>query len=394
MPNEIKPRRGFSSELASKLEPSVRSLARPLAESLLQARADVHRSKDLQAVFQQAREEEHPIGWLADNLTVRLAGIWGTDLAEAAEAARYLADEFDQLGEGIFVVSSETGKVIAKLDESDIYQPAPVPRESGEMAQPLSRIEPGLEAQIITWVFEKEREERITALLRERAHQTALLRQEGDRRLWVATRKGRTRMAEVLSQDHPKTLLEGSGGTSGSFLRHFDVILDPVEGAEPFHLETQSTLRVHDQTTVNLQYDRLNGLRGILPQGWLRELARQLSVRAHREVPPRTVLASNLSSGDIQGPEMWVADPETMLAFLDRLSNRVVVMPVDGSKPIGLTGKIGTLVIPEDFELENREIFGRWEVYARLVCHVVIYDWTKIRTLNVEGLAHQALKVF
>lgn len=395
--------KGSSLDLASKLEPKVTSLAHPSTDFLLQARADVQRDPELQALFRQFQEHRLNVGYevpeqkdeaieaLGDQLASRLAGLWGGNFTEALEAARYLADEYSQIGEGILIVSSQTGKVIAKLDEKDLYQPAPVPRESGGLALPLPRIEPGLEAMIVSWVFEKGREERIETLLAERAEQTALLREEGDRRLWIATRKGRAALAHSLSEDHPMTLLSRSGGTAGSFLRHFDLALQPPESSQAtrafYRLETTMALRVHDPLTTNLRYDRLGSMRGVVVQGWVRDLGRQIAEDAHRRIPlPRVIQAEEITKSWIQTSETWVADPDVLLAFL-KVGRGIPVLPVNGAPTIGLKGKLGTIVVPEIFEVQNREIFGRWEVLATLDVQVYIPDWTQVTVAVIQGLA-------
>lgn len=391
--------KGSSSDLASKLEPKVETLARPATDFLLQARADVQRDSELQALFREFREHWVTVGFevpeektaaveaLADQLASRLAGLWAGNFTEALEAARYLADEYVQLGEGILIVSSQTGKVIAKLDEKDLYQPAPVLRESGELAAPLPRIEPGLEAMIVSWVFEKGREERIHAILAERANQTALLREEGDRRLWIATRKGRAALAHSLSEDHPLTLLSHSGGTAGAFLRHFDLTLEPFEGQyQTYRLETTMALRVHDPLTTNLRYDRLGSMRGAVAQGWVRDLGRQVAEDAHRRVPlPRRIQAEEITKSMVQTSETWVADPDVMLAFL-KVGRGIPILPVNGAPTIGLKSKVGTIVVPETFEVQNREVFGRWEVLATLDVRVHIPDWARITVAVIQGL--------
>lgn len=393
-----------SLDTKSKLEPLVLSQARPSARSLLQARAEVQRDHDLQGLFQQfhpqlAQAFENPgqrnlvIEAFADQITARLTGLWGGDLAEALESARYLADEFAQLGEGIHIVSSETGKVIAKLDEKDLYQPAPVLRESGELVQPLPRIEPGMEAMIVSWVFEKGREERILAILTERAHQTALLREEGDRRLWIATRSGRARLAQSLGEDHPKTLLDRTGGTAGAFLRHFDLVLTPPEGCrgQRYHLEATMALRVNDPLTTNLSYDRLGSMRGVLAQSWVRVLAKELAATWHHSLPlgARPVDISDFTPQMLRTCETWVADPEVMLQFL-RILPKATILPANGAPTLGLKGKVGILVLPEKFDLRNREVFGRWEVCASLDVDVYIPDWSVLTPVDVRGVVPHA----
>lgn len=349
--------KGSNSDLASKLEPTVNTLARPSKDVLLQARADIQRDATLRDLFREAREQGHPESWLADNLTARLAGLWG-NLPEALEASEYLAAEYTQLGEGIMLVSSVTGKVIAKLEESDLYQPAPVLRESGTVATPLTRIEPNLEASLVSWVFEKGREERITAVLAERAHQTALLREEGDRRLWVASRSGRARMARALADDHPKTLLEATDGSSGAFLRLWDVVLEPPSW-EPawkadFTLEATTTLNILDPLTTNLQYDRLGVMRGVVGQAWARSLGLQLARAMHRLLP--------VTSGTLTGG-LYLADPDVLAT----LRTKAPKVPIPGCPTLGVKGsKLGALLVAEESQLRSQEVFGKWEVTATL----------------------------
>jgi hypothetical protein len=83
---------------------------------------------------------------------------------------------------------------------------------------------------------------------------------------------------------------------------------------------------------------------------------------------------------------MWVADPEVMLTFLKAVSTKPI-LPVNGAQTTGLRGKVGTIVVPETFDTQNREIFGRWEVCGTLEVQVFIQDWTKLISVEVQGLA-------
>jgi hypothetical protein len=378
--------KGSSLDLMSRLEPKVESLAKPGHDWLLQGRADVRANKDIQDLF---LEKDRSPEWITDMVASRLAGLWEGNIAEASEVARYLVDEHRQLGEGIFLVSSETGKVIARIDEKDFYQPEPVYRPSGELAPPLPRLQPGMEALIVTHFHEKGREERILSILTERAHQTALLREEGDRRLWIATRAGRARLAEALGENHPKRLLELAGGSAGAFLSHFDIALTPPDGeSRIFYLTATSSLRVNDPLTSNLNYDRLGTLRGVLAQGWVRDLAKQLSIERHLGIPlgGHPINISDITPSILQREEMWVTDPETMLALLKRDRRSSMYLPVDGAYTIGFSGKLGTLIVPEKFDLQSREVFGRWEVTGGLEVSVHIPDWTKITAAEIRGI--------
>lgn len=382
--------KGSSSDLSSKLEPKVDSLAKPSSDWLLQGRAEVQRNADLQDLF---REKDKSVEWVADMVAARLAGLWNGNIGDASQVARYLVDEHRQLGEGVYLVSNETGLVLAKLSEEDIYQPPPVPRTNGNLAMPLPRVHPGTEALIVSHLFEKGREERLTAILAERAEQTALLREEGDRRLWIATRKGRAQLAQSLGENHPKRLLELAGGTAGAFLSHFDLALTPPEGVQGrvLHVSTSSTLRVNDPLTTNLNYDRLGSLRGILAQGWVRDLAKQISIERHLSIPlgGHPINIDDVTPAMIRRCELYVMDPEVMLAFLKKEPRGNMYLPANGAYTIGFSGKVGTLVIPDTFDLQSREISGRWEVSGDLNVEVYIPDWTVLNAIHVQGVAFQ-----
>ena len=389
MPDDLV--RTLEPEGLSKIDPQVRSLARPTASALLQARADIQREASLQELFREARERGHTPEWIADNLSIRLAGIWGGNFAEAVEASRYLADEYFQLGQdAIVLVSQETGQVIAQLSEDDLYDPEPVRREASDhLAQPLRRIRPELAGFIATWNFEKAQEERITALLAARANQTALLRDEGDRRLWMASREGRERVARALSEDHPLTLLEQAGGTAGAFLRHFDLSLDsPPSGALSYRLEASHSILLVDPTTLNLSYDRLGSLRGVLAQTWIRQIAGQLSHAVHGRGRSLNWSVDQLSQSEIEEWQTWAAHPDVYLAFRN-VAPKLACLPTESVLALGLTGKVGTIYVPASFASGSREIFARWVVRNAIQVAVQIDDWSKLVAATVSGVTFQ-----
>jgi hypothetical protein len=351
-------------ELAKRLDPKIETTANPRPDWLLQARADVRSDKDLQAVFIQAKAEDKSPNWLADQVSTRLMARWeGESPDQAAEAALFLADEYFQVAEGIHIVSAETGRIIATVSEDDIYQPAMVPREGGGMATPLPRLDPNLEAFITTWTFEEGREKRILATLVERGHRAIAF---DDPRLHPATRGGRSQIVRDVAEMTPEALLQGLGGTSAAFLGHFDLRTTPPEKAEserceacrdwhatylrPAAIESGATvglcyakqperhpaddpacmhfrgfapepdlegcagakdvLRIGDQTTINIHHDRRAMLRGVLPQGWVREMARLLAVAAHKRGCDRSLDVSEVPTMKSETPSaLWVIPP-------------------------------------------------------------------------------------
>jgi hypothetical protein len=326
---------------------------------------------------------------LTDNLTVRLSGVWGTEhFEEAQQVSRYLADEFFQLGEGIQVVSQVTGKVEAILNEGDLYVPEPVLREDGTLATPLPRIRPELEANLITWTVERERETQILQALTARATQTDLQREEGDYRLLVATRRGRSSIVRDLTQERPKTLLEGAGGTSAAFLRHFNIGEDALE--PPFKVATfRSKMGIQDQTTLNFNYDRAAALRTLVPQGWVRSIAFQLSEDARRQKRVSVVQEDELEASDLEGFPFWVLPPEA-IPVVRQFIPKAQVLPVVGSCCIGFHEDIvGKITVSKSFSSESHEIWDRWEVVGNLP-YIMKVDLCHLRTLIISGIGVDA----
>jgi hypothetical protein len=327
---------------------------------------------------------------LADNLTVQLSGVWGIEhFEEAQQVSRYLADEFFQLGEGIQVVSQVTGKVEAILSEGDLYVPEPVFREDGTLAEtPLPRIRPELEANLITWTVERERETQILQALTARATQTDLQREEGDSRLLVATRSGRSSIVQSLTQERPKTLLKGAGGTSAAFLRHFNIGEDALE--PPFKVATfRSRMGIQDQKTLNFNYDRAAALRTLVPQGWVRNIAFQLSEEARSQKRAAVIQEEELEANDLEGFPFWVLPPEA-IPVVRQFIPKAQVLPVVGSCCIGFPEDIvGEITVSKSFSSESHEIWDRWEVVGNLP-YILKVDLCHLRTLIISGIGADA----
>lgn len=384
-------------ELAHRLDPKIETTANPRPDWLLQARADVNSDPTLQALFRDAKAEGQSPEWLADMVSSRLMGRWeGESPDQAIEAARYLADEYFQVGEGIHIVSTETGRIVATVTEDDIYQPAPLPREGGGMAQPLPRLDPNLEAFITTWTFEAAREDRILMALVEKGQRAIAF---DDPRLQPATRAGRSQIVRDVAEMTPESLLRGTGGTSAAFLQHFDLRTvdweSPrqtlVHGAEPDLegcIEAKSVLHIGDQTTINPHHDRRSMLRGVLPQGWAREMARLLADEAHKRTEVQTLDLSEVPIAGLRAEAtFWVIPPEAIREFVKPLWT---ILPVERAKVIGLQKpKVGTLVVPEQFAAASHELFERWETVADLDFKMWV-DWDAITCLDVTGLEYQA----
>jgi hypothetical protein len=373
------------SGLERQIEPTVISRASPDSADLLQARADIQSHAELQALF-----VSHKGAQLVDHLTTALRKIWPTGVGDPAATAQFIADEYEQIGPtGIHLISTETGRIAAVIREEDIYQPDMVPRESGNMARPLPRIRPELEAAIVTWFHDKDRDKAILEALAKRGHQTALLREMGDPRLLVATKRGRRHIVTELGKLDPQLLLETTGGTAGAFLRYFEFGLPPVETTLT-HLSgtvsTRSVMGVQDPTTTNLHHNRAASLRGALVQGWVREMAAIITRAAHGE--QASTLLDMRTATTLPG-DFWVAPPDMVRPFR-KLNSKVVVFPVEASKPTVVDGKLGYLKVPPAFEAFNLDVFDRWEASTVLDFEMWV-DLTHLRPFLVDGVEVQTL---
>lgn len=379
-------------ELAERPAPIVHSTAQPHARALLLLRTVIQGNREMLDLFEAFRTEHASVDWLRDMVALRVAPLVSEDLPfdTVVEVCQYLADEYHQLGEGYFIVSRDTGRTVHVLSDEDLYDPGLLSRESGEVAQALLRINPALEGALISRYHVQGREDHVLRILEARSHPTELLRETGDRRLRLATRDGRRSVARELAEDDPRTLLRRAGGTTGMFLRHFE-LTDAYEG--PFDCvegvaSCSTFLGIQDMTTLNLGYDRLGVLRGVTPQGWVRDIARQLSVGARsKRTPSPPLLAEDLSDEVIRSCELWIVDPD-VFELMHRAHGRV--MPVEGAEPLGLSGPAGYLVTAREFGVESREVADRWQVVTTVPYRLYV-DWSRVVVLPLVGVARASL---
>jgi hypothetical protein len=363
---------------------------------LLDVRAEVQSSPRIQEVFRRAHDEKWTVERLTDLLITELVMLRGPEEADPTEAARFLADEYTQIGpSGVQLISTVTGKIAVILREEDLYKPAPVPREGTDiMAQPLPRIRPDLETAIVTWFHDKGREERILETLAARGHQTALLRATGDPRLLVATKRGRRHIVESLSKIDPKLLLELAGGRAGTFLRMFHLIRDDSDLTDLLEGEghgltrlsgeasAKSVMGVQDPTTTNLHHNRAATLRAALVGGWIRHLARVLALKVHQE---NVVL--NLGRDEAQVPGNFAVVPPDYVRVMTDRPPKVELFAVEGSDPIAFdcSRKLGYIRVPHRFEAMNQDFFDRWEASAYLHFEMWV-DLSLIKAFVVHGV--------
>jgi len=388
MPDELVTTEHPHSGLVQRLNPQVLSKANPEVVDLLQARADVQRVESLKEIFRKSVTEQWPDGRLESEVTAGLRQIWPH--GDPTEAAQFLADEYRQLGEGIHLVSTETGRVTLVLTEADIHQPAPVPREGGGMATPLPIIRPDLSAALVTWNYTNAREAQVLEVLAARGHQTELLRELGDPRLLVASRAGRKHIVESLAQIPPKALLESAGGTSAAFLKFFQLVDEPLTEVPAGHAHlkgatsAKSTMGIQDMLTTNLSYNRPRVLQGAVTQGWIRDMAKAVSQFAYAPTAEEAELDDIVSLP----AQFWILPPQLTRPFM-HIDRKITVLPVDDAHPMGLAGSAGYIYVPSQFQAKSREFFSRWETVANLEFQI----WLRLdalRPLTITGQAHEA----
>lgn len=355
----------------TRLEPEVRTLARPSSKGLLAARGEIQRNADLQVVFVKAKAERWPASRLAEAIQPLLEERIEESPEAIREASLYLADEYLQGEEGILLVSKETGRALARITEEDIWLPQPVRREDGSLVTPLPRLRPDLEGFLVQWAFDRSREERRVSELAPWQQQTAAARQ--------ITRKGRQELVEHLRADS-ENLLSGLKGSAKAFLDFVcggqsdtDISADTYTPLPRMTAVARTRTPLADLKSFNPRFDVLSNQRAVLGDALVREMGRTLALHHPSPEPSKSV--------SVEGIGFWVAGTGAP-SLLDSLY-------VDSDVTLGLTKDACLLVVhPESYRVESREVFDRWEIMA-MVDYTLWVDWSKIQgyRLEVEHLA-------
>lgn len=369
----------------------VRTSANPDADRLKLTRLLVGQSEDLQEVFLEGRKSGHS----AAEVKTRLIPVLDKLLPDGSneEVAAYLADEYTQVGNSILLISSTTGRAIARLTDEDLYKPSPVPREDGSMVQPQGlRLKPEVEAAITLWVHDRDREAAILSDLRLKQPHSISLLGASERRFLVATQEGRRVLLQSLREALPSVLEEHATGTVKTFLEFFekgdpptDVSLDelPIEimGASIIHplLELKARNYQHDPYTLLLRQTAA---------GWVRSLALSIVTEAQR----RSSTQTPISISSVSDPEgcFWIGSPD-VLVTLQRQHPKVVGLPVDtswaGAVAVSKSSfPVGYLTtIPESGVCYGSDVFDRWSISATMGVYLRL-DWSKVRLEVFEDI--------
>jgi hypothetical protein len=372
--------------LATKVEVEVLTKADPIPGLLRMARAIVQRTPELRAVFAMARNEGWDAERLADALATALSPYFSGPVSEESQniqaVAAYLADEYLQVGDSILLISSQTGRAIARLRDEDFYQPLPVPREDGTMVTPGKRIRPDVEAFIIQWQFDRGYEEAAKQAVLAKLLQTQLLQEAGDRRVLYATRQGRKVLVSEMRQHLPNIIPNYCKGVMGKLFDHLPIVKeepkDPaLTSLGEFVNHARATYPLQDKRAKNLRHDAWTSILATTASGWVRSLAGYLLSAGHGE-GYGSVPLGYLSGTDSEG--LWITSANVSVALTNMRSEmNVLSVNTDGDFALCLEGQCGCLLIEETgYELQGREIFDRWDIASTFKVRVWI-DWSRVR---------------
>jgi hypothetical protein len=373
------------------LAPEVKTLARPLSGPLLAARRVLKTSHTIKSAFKEARKSGD-FSALGEKIWPELRDKLEATPEEALQAALYLVDEYEQLGDAMLLVSPVSGKAIARVTDADIWQPKSVPRESGTLAKPLPRLRPDLESFLVQWAHDEDREARVVQQSLEGLKQTSLQKAEGDTRLQPLTRDGRAKLAQSLHEALP-TLLGTVQGTGRLFLEKFPVVTEPPRFGRATALNTCSgfsrvSSRIPDLKTINLKHDKFVSTGAQIGNGWVRDMAFTLAQAALRNAAikgwqkwPEHVSDFEFSH---RGVTLWIGPPDFAKALAG--VSPVPCLPVEGVTPTGLMGPAGCLILDNStYDSRSREVFDRWEV-AATVDYTLYVDWSKVVSYEFRGV--------
>jgi hypothetical protein len=381
MPNII------TSDSASQ-DIKVVSSANPDSSLLRAIRMLVSQNEAIRQVFIKARDK-NDAGESRQVDRQRLLGV----LSEAYphdgldQVAEYLADEFEQIGEGILLISPDTGKAVARVTSDNLYQASPVPRESGNIVERGLMIRPEVEAFLAYWSFEREREADNRNQVLARLNQTDLQREDGDPRTLVLSRKGRREIAQQVQESIGATFVNPNGPAK-YLLEHFPL----KKGSFPLSSPCTSIKilpwsrvqrRIQDQLSVNPKHDALTSTLASVTSSWARSilgaLLEEAAARPSQLEPEDLENLLEWHSGGV-----WVCEPNLARAIMDHGCR---VFPVNGPSNVAihLLLESGYLEFDESkVGTNHRELHDRWTVESAADVTLHVY-WDFIDTFQVLG---------
>lgn len=345
----------------------------PDPELVRNARVLISNDAELQGLFSQALKDGHDSEWLTDNLGIRLSARWGAHDFDAAMAvAAVLASEFfTDTERGIAIIDNRTGEAIGRFGPEDVYVPAVVPRESGSMAQPLPRLRPEIAAELVLKAHNTERESNTVDTLLAKTPQTALQRDEGDRRLHVLTQRGRGQILDEIPDLLSDRLFNKTARTAmrsenlSAFETLARVVKKPPSGeGVRLLVETQIRMPLADLQTTNLHYSVHERILSSILGDWARFLGQLYVTRAVDPAwglaLPETVPLESLA----QHPCLcWVAPQDVAVRFQALTRDRRVIAVPEWGPLVEVIARSVT-VVPDisSMDIKQVEYNDRWAV--------------------------------
>jgi hypothetical protein len=369
--------------LSRKVNVKVLSKADPEPGVLRRVREKIQEDSSLSSLFVNGSIDEQVLAQLLHEKLPLDEGI--------EEVSQYIADEYAQLGDGILVISSETGRAIAKLTDADFYQPAPVPREDGRMVDRPPAIKPEVESFISMWRFEDQLEHRIRERVLSRITQTEGLREDGDPRLLALSRGGRREIAGRVEQAIP-TIFENPRGIVEYFLQCFPIgnRPDSEHGYTRVQVHPSSLHRrpIQDSLATNLKYDQVTATTAVIATSWIRSLA--TAILEYPDLHPQQIQLEEAVQGRTDG--IWIAESNLSIA-LSSYGCRTLAVPGPEYLAIYVPAPAGILELPLlEFGIHSREIHGRWTIEA--VTDATLWlNLGVIQALRIEGVVASGVSV-
>lgn len=255
------------------------------------------------------------------------------------------------------------------------------------MVQPLPRLRPEIEASIIAGHHNRARESVGVEAAIARAGQTALQREEGDRRFDLHTHTGRERILDEI----PALLQERFRGepTLLEVLARYGTPPEPTPPVQVFDSPTRIFISLRDLQAHNLR----SSVHDRIVESILSEWARTVGVAYMAAMATRATVGPTMAEAIETPCRAWVAPAEIAVA-LRRLDPglRVIAVPTWG--PLVRVDRQSALVSPDFGRLEIRrmEYNDRWAIS---ITAPLRFWWTPERGLaafhvdrpSPEGLA-------
>jgi hypothetical protein len=323
--------------------------ARPHVGVLRQVRKLVQSRTDLREVL--ALKDQNALEAL-------LAELLPDETQYMYEVAKYLLDEYEQLGDVPLLISTVTGKAIARLTEDNFWRPNAVPRESGNMTQRTPQLRPEFEASLLMHEHAKARDEELREIILAR-EQEALRFLRVDPDLLFGTRSGRKATAQKVHESLP-AVLQSATGLAQEFLSLLAISTkaSTKERGTMKRIEVNPIARVvravNDPLAQNLAHSVFHSSLAVIAAAWARELAREAFVHSKHET-------ANLKVCSSAGTGLIVGSPNTVSSLRGR------ILPVDVSDEVVMCPQsgLGELDIDESsYEVTWREVHDKWVLEA------------------------------